>query len=121
VDEVLAVASALGDRSRLRAFLALRRTELCVCQLTELLVLAPSTVSRHLAILKQAGLVRCRKEGRWIFYRALGEDAPRAVRKAAAWAADSLAGDPTAIEDERRLAEITRIPVEVLCHRKNGS
>ena len=48
--------------------LALRGGELCVCQITELFGLAASTISKHLSILYQAGLVDSRKEGRWIFY-----------------------------------------------------
>ena len=55
--------------------------ELCVCQIVELLGLAPSTVSKHLAILKQARLVDSRKEGRWMFYRLADEDAPVEARK----------------------------------------
>jgi DNA-binding transcriptional ArsR family regulator len=46
--------------------------ELCVCQVTEVLQLAPSTVSKHMSILRQAGLVEARKEGRWIYYRLVG-------------------------------------------------
>lgn len=60
---------ALADESRLRTFNVLRQGELCVCQITELLQLAPSTVSKHMSILRQAGLVESRKEGRWIYYR----------------------------------------------------
>ena len=43
--------------------------ELCACQITELFGLAPSTMSKHLSILYQAGLVDSRKEGRWIYFR----------------------------------------------------
>jgi len=43
--------------------------ELCACQIIEMLGLAPSTVSKHMSILRQAGLVETRKEGRWIYYR----------------------------------------------------
>ena len=66
---LLAVLKALADETRVRALMALRRRELCVCQLVELLGLAPSTVSKHMSILKQARLVESRKEGRWMFYR----------------------------------------------------
>ena len=75
--EVIAVTKALADRSRMRALLALRQQELCVCQLIELLDLAPSTVSKHMSVLHQARLVESRKEGRWVHYRLAGEDAPR--------------------------------------------
>jgi DNA-binding transcriptional ArsR family regulator len=67
--EVLEIHKALSDANRLRALIALSDNELCVCQITELLQLAPSTVSKHLSILKQADLVEMRKESRWIYYR----------------------------------------------------
>ena len=66
--EVLAITNALADESRVRALMALTGGQLCVCQIAELLQLAPSTVSKHLYILRQGGLVESRKKGRWIFY-----------------------------------------------------
>ena len=55
------IVKALGDENRVRALLALRTSELCVCQIIELLGLAPSTVSKHMSILKQARLVDTRE------------------------------------------------------------
>ena len=63
IPEVKAL-KALGDESRMRAILALRGRELCVCQIVELLKLAHSTVSKHMSILREAGLVQSRKIGR---------------------------------------------------------
>ena len=71
MNELLNITRALADESRVRALLALRQGELCVCQLTELFGAAPSTVSKHLSVLYQAGLVESRKEGRWVRCRAL--------------------------------------------------
>ena len=66
----IAITSALSDPNRVRVLMALhKRGELCVCQIVELLGLAPSTVSKHLFILKSAGLVDARKQGRWMYYR----------------------------------------------------
>ena len=62
--DFIAVARALADEGRVRILLALRGRELCVCEITELLRLAPSTVSKHMSILKQADLVAGRKDGR---------------------------------------------------------
>ena len=59
--EVLAVTKALADESRVRALIALTSGPLCVCQIAELLQLAPSTVSKHLAILRLGGLVESEK------------------------------------------------------------
>ena len=65
---------ALGDPVRLRLFsLLTRKEELCVCHLTDALDLPQSTVSRHLAVLRRAGLVETRREGKWIHYRLTGD------------------------------------------------
>ena len=68
------IFKALSDQHRVRALFALRDGELCVCQLIELLNLAPSTVSKHLSILRDAELIQSRKDGRWVYY-SLSEDA----------------------------------------------
>jgi ArsR family transcriptional regulator, arsenate/arsenite/antimonite-responsive transcriptional repressor len=61
---------ALGDPIRLRLFYLLSlKDELCVCHLTDALELPQSTVSRHLAVLRHAGLVDTRRDGKWIHYR----------------------------------------------------
>src|SRR5512143_1689776 len=66
--EVLAITNAMADASRVRAVPALTHGPLCVSQIVELLQLAPSTLSKHLFILLQAGLVESRKTGRWVYY-----------------------------------------------------
>ena len=94
------------------SIIALRDNELCVGQLVELLGLAPSSVSRHLAVLARAYLVDSRKDGRWVFYRRAGEGAPPPVREALNWVDVSIAEDP---DDRARLEEILACPVEELC------
>ena len=59
----------LADPTRLRIAMLLSNRELCVCDLTEVLSLPQPSVSRHMANLKSAGLVKDRREGRWIHYR----------------------------------------------------
>ena len=66
----LSLLKALSDRNRLRVVAALLSTrELCACQIKELLKITGATVSRHLALLIQVGLVDSRKDGRWVYYR----------------------------------------------------
>ena len=60
---------ALSDPTRLRIACLLTAGQLCVCDLTELLDLPQSTVSRHMAKLKNAGLVTDQRSGRWVHYR----------------------------------------------------
>jgi ArsR family transcriptional regulator, arsenate/arsenite/antimonite-responsive transcriptional repressor len=115
---VMNITRALADPNRARAVLALRHGELCVCQITELFGLSPSTVSKHLSILFQAELVESRKEGRWMHYRLPGRDAPVAARAAIDWLTKSLADDPQVVKDSRRLQQIRRLDPAILCKRQ---
>lgn len=116
--DLMAITSALSDSSRVRALQALRAGELCVCQITEFLNLAPSTASKHLSILRQAGLVEVRKNGRWIYYRLAGDGASPVVREALEWIQNALARDPQTREDRKRLQAILKEDPEILCRRQ---
>jgi ArsR family transcriptional regulator len=63
------VAKALAHASRLMILEALEKREMCVCELTDLVGADQSTVSKHLAVLKQAGLVDDRRQGVMTYYR----------------------------------------------------
>jgi len=115
--QFLAVTKALSDENRIRSLMFLTQGELCVCQIIELLGLAPSTVSKHMAILHQAGLVESRKQGRWVYYRLAGNDAPLCVRQAIAWARSCLNADPTVRHDARRLGSVRNLDKDELCPR----
>lgn len=60
------IFDALSDKSRLRIIKMLHRKLLCVCEITEILKLALSIVSKHLSILRDAGLITDEKNGKWI-------------------------------------------------------
>jgi ArsR family transcriptional regulator len=62
------VFHALSDETRLRILQRLRGGERCVCELTDALDAAQSRLSFHLKVLKDAGLVRDRRESRWMYY-----------------------------------------------------
>jgi DNA-binding transcriptional ArsR family regulator len=116
--EFMNITRALADENRIRALLALRKGELCVCQITEMFGLAPSTISKHLSILFQAGLVESRKDGRWIYYKLPGSDAPVVVREALDWVKKALARNPHVLEDNRLLRKIIRQDPAELCKRQ---
>ena len=121
VRQLLAITGAMADENRLRALVALAQCgELCVCQIVELLGLAPSTVSKHISILHQAGLVEMRKQGRWAFYRLAGDDAPPAVRDAIEWATRAAKDEPRVKDDFCRVKQILKENPEALCRRQTG-
>ncbi|MDD5772356.1 MAG: metalloregulator ArsR/SmtB family transcription factor [bacterium] len=110
--EFIFLTKALSDKNRIRVILALNKKELCVCQITRLLNLAPSTVSKHLSILNHARIIESRKEGRWVHY-CLAKD--KTSSKAIGWVINSLSKDSKIIEDRKRLKEILKIDSEELC------
>ena len=116
---LLSLTKALNDQSRLRLLMATRRGELCLCQLIELLELAPSTVSKHMTILQQAGLVDRRQEGRWAFYRLADARAPEAVRQAIDWVVATLETSPETGRDDLEIDRIKNSALEELaaCYR----
>ncbi len=109
------ITKALSDENRVRALMMLRESELCVCQLIEMLGLAPSTVSKHMSILRQARLVQARKEGRWMYYCLADGDAPEHVLQAVRWVQDCLANDKQIIADAQQLKAVCKIGKEKLC------
>jgi ArsR family transcriptional regulator, arsenate/arsenite/antimonite-responsive transcriptional repressor len=113
--DFMAVTKALADENRVRMLLALQKQELCLCQIIKLVQLAPSTVSKHMSILRAARLVDARKDGRWMYYRLAGTKSSPIVRAAIEWARKSLTDDPQIIGDAKRLEQILKMDVHKLC------
>ena len=72
---------ALADPRRLEVVLALAAGERCVCELTEQMGLAQSKLSYHLKVLREAGLLDSRVQGRWVYYRLR----PEAIAQLGRW------------------------------------
>jgi ArsR family transcriptional regulator, arsenate/arsenite/antimonite-responsive transcriptional repressor len=118
VESILAITRALSDENRLRALMALGDQEVCVCQLIELLQLAPSTVSKHMSVLKQAKLVAGNKKGRWMYYRLPGAAASLTTRRALSWVRQAASKDPRVLKDAARMKKILEKNREMLCERQ---
>ncbi|WP_041595069.1 metalloregulator ArsR/SmtB family transcription factor [Halorhodospira halophila] len=96
-----------GDPTRLRCLLLLRRQGwLCVCELTAAMDIIQPKISRHLAMLREAGLVEYRRHGQWVHYRIKPDQPPwvESILDAALQASDAVAWHP---EDQERLAQMT--------------
>ena len=113
----MSTTKALADENRVRIIMALQKGELCVCQITELLGLAPSTVSKHLSILKQAWLIDSRKSGRWIYYSLAKDEA--VANEAICWVQKALEKDKQIEKDRKHLNEILKLDAEELCKKQN--
>ena len=116
--EFMYITKALADETRVRILMALRGGELCVCQITELFGMAPSTVSKHLSILFQAGLVESRKTERWVYYRLPGKEATGAVRSALAWTAKAIEAEPQILADTKQIKKILKTDLAEICKRQ---
>jgi ArsR family transcriptional regulator len=117
---IVRTTKALADETRIRIIGVLKGRELCVCQLIELFSLAPSTVSKHLSILKNARLISSRKQGRWMYYR-LADDkrTPDQIIEALDWTVRSIAQTDQFGSDNNRIEEILLIDPEFLCSQQN--
>jgi SAM-dependent methyltransferase len=105
----------LGDEARLRLLRVLRRERLNVTELTGILGLAQSGVSRHLGLLKEAGLVSEERDAGFTFYRlspSLQTDGQRALWAVLDEQFDQAAADPSVRADEARLQEVLRLRKE---------
>jgi len=67
--ELLNIFKALSDKTRLRIIKILEHGELCVCDIVAALEMVQPKVSFHLRVLKKAGLIKDRKQGKWMYYR----------------------------------------------------
>ena len=87
-DDLATVYKAASEPIRLRILALLAHGELCVCHLHDQLAAPQPTVSRHLAILRHAGLVSARRDGQWVHYRLTDAAEHHLAPALVAWRAD---------------------------------
>jgi len=95
---------ALGDKTRLRLLNLMGEQEICVCYFVEILAQAQPKISRHLAYLRNSGIVAARREGKWMHYRIVlpaNPSAAKVLRLTLAW----LEEDRAMQSDRARLAK----------------
>lgn len=117
--EFAEISRALADESRIMIMAMLMISEMCVCQIVEILKLAPSTISKHLSILQSAGLINGRKKGRWVYYdtdRVSGVQARRALK----YIAESIGETPRLAGLEKKVNSILKEDTDKLCRRVYG-
>ena len=116
--ETLGITKALADESRLRILMMVKDHEVCVCQIVEVLGSAFSTISKHLSILKSAGLIESRKKGRWVYYH-LPQQPSAAADAAVSWIAESLKGCDVIAQDRTKgTAVCSQVPEELARHQR---
>ena len=112
--ELVKVFKALGDRNRLRILKMLQHKKMCVCELSAALGITRPSVSKHLSLMKDAGLVQDERNGQWIDYclceEKINDYAPVIQSHLKKWIND----DPKVKEDIKTIKELNR---EELCKK----
>jgi ArsR family transcriptional regulator len=107
------ILKALGDPNRIRIVKMLTERELCLCEIREVLNLSNSTVSKHLTILRDAGLLLDSKEGKWVNFRLNRKSENPFVRSSIALVKKSFDDDESIREDRTKLRRVDRAAI---CH-----
>jgi ArsR family transcriptional regulator, arsenate/arsenite/antimonite-responsive transcriptional repressor len=121
VKDIATIFKALSDETRLRILKLLQQGELCVCDIVAAFDMIQPKVSFHLATLKAAGLVKDRKEGKWMHYKIDDSDL---FKRLLILSVMEKIPDAMLAEDRKRLDKFLRsknqvIPLnEVCCGRK---
>lgn len=115
--DIMDLYKALADEKRARILYALKGGELCVCQLIALLELAPSTVSKHLTILRSARLIDSRKSGRWMHYRLSKKIRPASAGRTLDLLFKEMKKTGRIANDQKRLKRICAEGLEAICRR----
>jgi ArsR family transcriptional regulator len=103
------IFKALSDKSRIRIMKMLQNKKLCVCEIRAVLGLATSTVSQHLSVLKEAGLILDEKEGKWINYMINTNSESKDVKNAILFVSLGLEEDEAIKKDRQKIEKANRI------------
>lgn len=106
--QAVKVFKALGDPNRIRIMKMLERRELCVCEVREVLSLSNSTVSKHLSILFEAGLIRQSKDGKWVNYEINYDSQNEFVRSVISLLKSSFPSDESVHSDSEFVKKVDR-------------
>lgn len=112
--DVVRAFKAIADESRLRILGMLKGKTLCVCEIAEVLGLAQSTVSRHLKVLEDSGLVDRKKDGLWVEYSLPSTPPGSLADKVLDVVVTALDEDPLIRQDRDNAAQVDR---HAICQR----
>lgn len=100
---------ALSDETRVRILKLLQQREICVCELMQVLGMPQSTLSRHMNMLRRAGLVKGRRQGKWVYWRLEPADFNPYASKVIEFLKDLLEDDPRIIADREALERAVKL------------
>ncbi|QQE11458.1 winged helix-turn-helix transcriptional regulator [Planctomycetota bacterium] len=121
MNDFIKITKSLSDETRVRALMSLTEGELCLCQIIEILKLAPSTISKHMNLLFDAGLIEKRKQGKWQYYRIHTQPQPH-IKQILDWTLSNLQDKPTIKSDLQKRCCVMDMDLEDLsaCYKKQN-
>lgn len=102
---------ALSDSNRLRILKMLQSKPLCVCEMTEVLQLATSTVSKHLSILRDTGFILEEKDGKWVNYKINPHPSDNRISSIISTLDFWIADDKIIMNDREKVQKVDRYEV----------
>jgi ArsR family transcriptional regulator, arsenate/arsenite/antimonite-responsive transcriptional repressor len=114
IAEKVKLFKALSDPNRLRILKMLQTKPLCVCEITYVLELAASTVSKHLSILKEVDFIKEKKEGKWVNYSINSNNTDGRVASILSSLDFWISDENLIIEDKKKILKVNR---EAVCGR----
>lgn len=119
IKNTVEVLKSLAEINRLQIVLFLREAEeLCACQIIELLGLTGATISKHLSLLQNAGIISSRKEGRWVYYK-LSKSSE--LESLITWITSRTQDDETQILSTEYKQILSQTPEELCIKQRKGS
>ena len=103
------IFKALSDETRLRVVKLLEERELCVCELIQVLNMSQPRISRHLGVLKNAGLVNDRREGKWVYYSLQKSAADKELQTVLNSLLSLENANPIVLQDKEKLKKAIRL------------
>lgn len=113
--DLILLSKAFADPTRIRILNVLRKTESCVCELCDALEISQSTLSTHLQVIRQAGIVDTRKEGTWVYYR-IDERVMPLLETFFAYDQDAISADKRMKRDRERIEKRFALRDAGRCH-----
>ena len=112
---------ALSDDTRLRVIKLLQERELCVCELMQVLAMSQPRISRHMSVLKNAGLVEDRREGKWVYYSLRNEAQGKETKIILDAMVVVASGDAVVKADQKKLQKAVRVgELKTCCNKCSG-
>jgi ArsR family transcriptional regulator, arsenate/arsenite/antimonite-responsive transcriptional repressor len=105
------IFKALSDPNRIRIIKMLGERELCMCEVREVLKLSNSTVSKHLTVLRDAGLLLDSKDGRWVNFRLNSKTESQFIRSILTVIRNSFDDDETIRDDGKAVHRVDRVKI----------